>query len=112
MQIVGLEGMSDEEFAEQIENGARFVFYQYCVSLLVITFKRPTNIYFIRAGQSAVAKGLPWTLLSWLVGWWGFPFGIIFTFWVSATNFAGGTDVTNVILRDMRPRGRFDENIR
>ena len=111
MQIVGLAGMSDEEFAEQIENGARFVFFQYCVSLVVVTFKRPTNIYFIRAGESAVAKGLPWTLLSWLVGLWGIPFGIIFTIWVTATNFAGGTDVTNAILRDMRPHGQFDENI-
>ncbi|HJZ90845.1 MAG TPA: hypothetical protein VKE40_08215 [Gemmataceae bacterium] len=103
MRIVGLDGISDREFAEEIQNGARFVVYQYCVSLLIVTFKQPTNIYFVRAGQSRVVKGLPWTLLSWVVGWWGFPFGIIFTIWVTATNFAGGTDVTDEILAQMAP---------
>src|SRR4051812_22309083 len=107
MRIVGLDGMTDEEFATEIERGARFVIYQWCLSLVVITLRRPTDIYFIRAGESAVAKGLPWTLLSWLVGWWGFPFGIIFTIWVTVSNFSGGIDVTEAILRDMRPQGRF-----
>lgn len=111
MRIIGLDGISDEEFAQQIENGAKFVLFQYCVSLVVVTLKQPTNIYFVRAGERAVAKGLPWTLLSWVVGWWGIPFGVIYTIWVTVSNFSGGIDVTNDILRTMRPQGRFDDRI-
>lgn len=108
MQIKGMEGLTDEEFAEQLKNGARFVYFEFCVSLLIVTFKQPTSIYFIRAGESAVMKGLPWTLLSWVVGWWGFPFGVIYTLWVTISNFSGGTNVTNDLTREMRPRSRFD----
>lgn len=78
MAIYGTEGMNGEQLYDEIHRGGRFVVYQYAVSLLVITFRRGSDIYFIKAGKSAVAQGLPYTFLSLLLGWWGFPWGIIY----------------------------------
>ena len=34
-----------------------------------------TDIYFVLAKDSRVKKGLPWTVLTLLAGWWGIPRG-------------------------------------
>lgn len=94
MQIVGIEGLSTGEVQDELRKGARFVIFTYCISLLVVTFKRGTDIHFIRAGQGAVGKGMPYTLLSLFLGWWGFPFGLIYTPMCIIENLSGGKDVT------------------
>ena len=94
MKILGIEGMSSNQLQFEIQRGAKLVCYQYCVSVLVMTFRRSSDVYFIPAGQSAVANGLPWTLLSVVAGWWGIPWGPIFTIQSLITNFKGGKDIT------------------
>ena len=81
----------------ELARGARFVAYEYCISLLLITFKRGSAIYFIRAGESGLAKGLPYTLISLLFGWWGLPWGPIYTIGSFVTNLQGGKDVTSEV---------------
>lgn len=108
-KIVGLEGLSHEELAHELDRGAKFVVYQYCVSLLVITFTRGTSIYFVRSGESRLVRGLPWTMLSLALGWWGFPFGLIFTPMVVIKNLAGGKDVTNEVVGALYPQPQGDE---
>jgi hypothetical protein len=90
MKIVGIEGLTNEQVHREVVGGGKFVLYQYCISILVITFKRSSNIYFIRAGQPAVVQGLPFSLLSFVVGWWGVPWGPIYTIESLWTNFSGG----------------------
>jgi hypothetical protein len=102
MKVVGIAGMAPEQVAFEVQRGGKFVYFQYCVSLLVITFKRPSNIYFIRAGESAVSKGLPFSILSLLLGWWGIPWGLIWTPMVIFTNFRGGKDVTNEVVSGLQ----------
>src|SRR5262249_17770833 len=75
MKIVGINDMSGQQLQEELERGAKFVIYEYCISLILITFKRPSDIYFIRAGESAVTRGLGFSVLSLFLGWWGIPFG-------------------------------------
>lgn len=101
MKINGIEGMSRQDVQSEIERGGKFVFYQYCISLFIITFKRPTDIYFVKSGESAVAKGLPYVGLSLLMGWWGIPWGPIYTVTSLVTNFKGGKDVTDEVLRSI-----------
>jgi hypothetical protein len=91
-------GMTSSELEFEINRGGRFVIFQYCISVLVITFKRPTSVKFIKAGESAAAKSLPYTVLSLLLGWWGIPWGFIYTPQVIYKNLKGGTDVTQAIL--------------
>lgn len=107
--IVGLEGLSDEEINEELQNGARFVLYSYCISVIVLTFKQPSAIYFVRADESRFLKGLPYTLLSLVVGWWGIPFGLIYTIWCVASNSSGGTDVTDEVIGAIgQPQREYD----
>lgn len=93
-KIVGLDGLSDQDIRTELQRGGKFVVFSYCVSLLVVTFKRGTDIHFIRAGEGTFLKSLPWTVLSLLLGWWGFPFGLIYTPWAVIENLSGGKDVT------------------
>ena len=94
MKIQGIENMSSDQLRFELQRGAKIVCYQYCVSLLVITLRRSSDAYYIPAGESAVAKGLPWTLLSLVMGWWGIPWGPIFTVQALIVNFKGGKDLT------------------
>jgi len=102
MQIHGLEGMNGEQIHLEIQRGGKFVLYQYCVSVVVLTFKRPSDIFFIREGESAFVKGLPYTVLSLLAGWWGIPWGPIYTIGALITNCGGGKDVTQEVLSSIR----------
>ena len=58
MKIQGLEGMSASEIQLELQRGARFVVYSYCISLILVTFRRPSEIYFLPAGSSRIRKGL------------------------------------------------------
>lgn len=92
------------ELEFEIQRGGKFVYFQYCVSVIVVTFKRPTDIYFIRAGEKAITKGLPFTLLSLVAGWWGIPWGPIYTVQSFITNFKGGKDVTQSVVESLRAK--------
>ncbi len=101
-KIVGLEDFkSGGQLQQEIQQGGKFVIYQYCISVLVITFKRSSNIYFITHEQNAVVKGLPFTLISLVLGWWGIPWGPIYTIQGIWVNFKGGRDVTNEVIASM-----------
>ncbi|MBT8327678.1 MAG: hypothetical protein KJP21_08135 [Bacteroidia bacterium] len=101
MEINGIEGLSEEQIVEEVREGAKFVFFTYTVSIIVMTFKRPTDVYFVRAGHSAVIKGLPQTILTLFLGWWGIPWGPIYTIGTLYRNLRGGRDVTEEILQSI-----------
>jgi len=98
MNIRGIEGLSPEEIYSEIQRGGRFVCFEYCISIIIITFKRPTDIYFLKSGDRAIVRRLLFTIFSMLVGWWGLPWGIIYTPMAIYTNIKGGKDVTDEIL--------------
>jgi hypothetical protein len=101
MKIVGIEGVSTDQLRFEIQRGAKLVVYQYAISILVMSFRRSSNVYFIPAGQSSVSKGLPWIGLTLLAGWWGIPWGPIFSIQSLITNFKGGKDVTAEIMAQL-----------
>lgn len=98
-KINGIEGISDTELSQQLAAGGKFVVFEYAISILVMSFKRGSDIYYIRPGESAFTKGLPYTLLTMVTGWWGIPWGPIYTIMAIATNFSGGKDVTEHLTR-------------
>lgn len=99
MAIKNLEGLSTEDINRELSHGAKFVIYQYSISIIVMTFRRSSDIYFVRAGENATIKGLPYTLLSFVLGWWGIPWGPIYTIGSLYTNLSGGKNVTSDILK-------------
>ncbi len=98
MAIKGVEGLTVGEVQDQVRQGAKFLVFGYCMSFLVITLKRSSDVTFVRAGQSAFAAGLPYTILSLFLGWWGFPWGFIYTPMVLIQNLGGGNDVTQEVM--------------
>src|SRR4051812_46304870 len=100
-QIKNIEGMSIADINEEIGRGAKFVYFTYTVSILVMTFKRPTDIYFVKAGESPIKHSAGYLALSLVAGWWGIPWGPIYTIGSIATAF-NGNDVTGAVLNDLR----------
>jgi hypothetical protein len=101
MSIRGIAGLDRSEIEAEVSRGAVFVRYQYCVSMLVVTFSQPTAVQFVRAGESRLSKGLPYTAVSVLFGWWGIPWGPVHTLAALATNLSGGRDVTQEVLASL-----------
>ena len=98
MQIIGTEGLSTDQINDELERGGRFVTYQFCISVIILTFKRSSKIFFIKSGESRVTKGLQYTLISFFFGWWGFPWGPVYTIGSFITNFGGGNDITMEVV--------------
>jgi hypothetical protein len=102
MAINGLENISPQQLSQEIMRGGKFVVFEYCISLLIVTFKRPSSIYFIRAGEGTFGKSIGFTILSLILGWWGIPWGPIYTIWALVTNFSGGRDVTSDVMNALQ----------
>lgn len=102
--VVGLAEQDLGRLPELLAQGGRMVMYQWCLSMVVLTFKRPSEIYFLRPGENAVARGLHCSFVTLFLGWWGIPWGPVYTlqsFWVNMT---GGRDITEV-FRPSPPSG-------
>lgn len=92
------EGLTTSEIKRHLEQGGKFVIYEYCISIIVMSFKQGSDIYFIKAGESGINKGLKFTFLTVLLGWWGIPWGPIYSIGALYTNLRGGKNVTQEVL--------------
>lgn len=98
MKIAGIEGLTAQQVRDEVSRGARFVIYGYCISLVVVTLRRSSDITFVPAHRSPSVAGLGWTVLSFFLGWWGFPWGFVYTPMVIFQNLSGGKDVTREVM--------------
>ena len=98
MKIKNVDGLTAEDIKNEIANGAKFVLFQYTVSIIILTFKRSSDIYFVKSTEKPIVKGLPYTILTFLLGWWGIPWGPIYTIQALSKNLSGGKDVTQHVL--------------
>jgi len=83
----------------------RLVVFHYCVSLGIVSFKRTSGIKVIPPGRSRFLAGLPYTLISFYLGWWGIPWGPVWTLQAIGRNLGGGTDVTELVSGGGQPDG-------
>lgn len=86
------------ELKQKVAAGAKFVYFEYTISIVAATFKRPTSIYFIDANESTAKHSWHLSTLTGVLGWWGIPWGPIYTIGTFVTNFGGGKDVTNEVM--------------
>jgi len=105
MQINGLENISPQQLSQEIMRGGKFVVFEYCISLLIVTFKQPSSIYYVRPGEGTFGKSALFTAVTLLLGWWGIPWGPIYSIAALVTNLKGGKDVTMEIMNaiDRKP---------
>ncbi|PKA15913.1 hypothetical protein [Leptospira haakeii] len=106
--IQGIEGLSEAEIRSEVQRGGKFVYYLYTFSILIMTFKNPSKVYFIRARENSILKGLGFTVVTLLFGWWGFPWGPIYSIQSLFTNLRGGKDITPEVLSSLRTEQQID----
>ena len=100
-KIKGLDGLTTDQVNFELQSGARFVVFEYCISLFVVSLKRSSHVMFVRKEDSPVRHGLSYSLCSLVLGWWGIPWGPIWTISTVVTNFRGGRDVTKAVIQAM-----------
>ncbi|MGQ7854958.1 hypothetical protein ACUN24_12030 [Pedobacter sp. WC2501] len=98
MDIKNIEGLSGSEIRNLVAQGGKFVMYKYCISVVIMTFNRPSDFHFIHPGKSRITPGLGYLFTNLFLGWWGIPWGPIYTIGNIATILRGGKDYTTEIL--------------
>ena len=98
MKNKNIAGLSAADLQKEVRGGARFVYFAYTISLLIVTFRDVSGVYLIRAGENTAGKSFLFTVVSFLVGWWGFPWGPKFTMQAIRTHLQGGKDVTEEVM--------------
>ncbi len=111
MQVEVTATRTDEHALARLRDlmarGGRFVYFEYCLSCIAVTFRQSSAVYWIGPGRWAWVRGCPYTLLSLLFGWWGLPWGVIYTPVAVFTNLTGGRDISADMLAGIEkdPRG-------
>lgn len=108
--IPGTAGKSARQIVNEVAAGGRFVVFQYAFSLIVITFRRSSPIIYLAPGQSGVGSAFAWSLIPLFFGWWGIPWGPIYSIGALWRNSAGGVDVTEPILASLM--GPMEANLK
>ena len=98
MKINGIKNLTVQDLQDEVAAGGKFVIYSYCVSIIVMSFKRGTDIYFVKSNENSFVKSLPWFFITLFLGWWGLPWGIIYSFGCLSNCINGGKDVTNEVM--------------
>jgi hypothetical protein len=68
MEIIGLNGVTNEQLNRDVLRGGKFVMYEYGISVVVMTYRRSSNIYFVSVGKSSIVKGLAFSAGSLVTG--------------------------------------------
>jgi hypothetical protein len=81
-----------------VAQGGKFKQYKYCFSIILMTFKRWTDIYFIPPWKSGFSVAILPTLWTLLLGRRGFPRWPIYSLECIFSNLFGGKDLTAEVM--------------
>ena len=108
MKIMNIDGLTAHDLQRQVDNGAQFIYFAYTISLIVVTFKRTSGVYLVQQAENRAIRGIPFTMISLLLGWWGIPFGPLYTIESIRTNMRG-KDVTDEVMASVAGYMQFEE---
>jgi hypothetical protein len=100
----GSRPLFPDEVRVRVAAGARLVRFEYCFSLIVFTIRRQSPIYLSESWQGRYLRGLGYSLLAFVLGPWGVPWGLIYTPWAMWVNLTGGVDETDAMLSQLNDR--------
>lgn len=100
-------GMSVAQLYDELALGGRIMTYGYCISILAITFRLMSAPYFIKAAEMNSKYRAKYNLRSYLFGWWGLPWGPIYTIdmlRINSEKKGGGIDVTDNVKQRLQEK--------
>jgi hypothetical protein len=109
MKIKNINGYSAEDLIGQAGKGARFVHFSYTLSFIFASVKKTSDVYIIKPSEKASRKGLSFTLLSLIFGWWSLS-GPKNTIASIRTNLKGGKDMTDEVTSILEGHLLFRES--
>ena len=108
MKLESLEDWTIREIEDDIDEGGKFVVFTYAISLVLITFKRPSCIYYIPSTCRSISDGWKYAIISLFLGWWGIPWGPVYTIQSLWYGFCG-KDVTDDVMDEIKRRAAAPE---
>ena len=97
MTLPEVSRWSDTYLASDIAKGGKFVVFNYAISIIAVSYKNASKVYYIPSYKSAITDGWRYLLISLFLGWWGIPWGPIYTIH-SIINSFKGIDVTAEVM--------------
>lgn len=97
-----------DKLKNDIEAGGRFVHFYYTISIIFLSFKRPSNVFYLKSNEKAITKSWPYLLICIVLGWWGIPWGIYYTIQSIIKTFSGENvtfDIMNYIEDNVNRAG-------
>lgn len=64
--------------------------FEYCISFLIFTVRFESDPIELKPGGSAFLASLPYNLITFFLGWWGVPWGLMLTPVILFRNLTGG----------------------
>ncbi|WP_163408564.1 hypothetical protein [Flavobacterium ajazii] len=101
MQIKNIEGLKVSQIRDIVGQGGKFVIFPYTISFVLMTLKRSSDIYFIRPDENTFKYSYGYVLLNFFIGWWGFPWGPIYTIGSLYHHICGGKDLTFEVMNHL-----------
>jgi hypothetical protein len=90
---------SIDDLKKEINNGSKFIVFQYCVSLFfAVTLRRFSPAILIKENSLFNKYKRKYNIISYIFGWWGIPWGPIYTIKSININNNGAVDVTEEIM--------------
>jgi hypothetical protein len=86
------------EVEADVLSGGRFLAFSWTLSVVIMSFRNSSGMRFFRAREMAGARAFGYGLLTLLLGWWGFPWGLIYTPASLVRNARGGYDHTAPVM--------------
>lgn len=96
--INNIDGLSVGQIRQMVNQGGKFVVFPYTISILIMTFRRSSDIYFIKPGEGTLKYSIGFVIINLILGWWGIPWGPIYTIGSLFAHLGGGKNVTDEIM--------------
>ncbi|UUC44700.1 hypothetical protein [Flavobacterium cerinum] len=98
MEIKNIDGLKVSQIRAIVNSGGKFVIFPYTVSIVLMTFKRSSSIYLVRPEESSFKYSYKHVLVNGIFGWWGLPWGPVYTIQSLYHQISGGKEVTKEIM--------------
>ena len=98
-KIILENDISFDELTERIDKGSRFIAMSYCVSIMfAVTLRRFSPAFLIEDNSELKKIKNKYNRLTFFLGWWGIPWGPIYSVHSLQMNNKGGIDMTEDII--------------